>query len=226
MTRNRSRSEAGHTLPEVVVIAATIGALMSMAIPSTQRYITEQDAADMARTVASAFSVARTEAIRTGTNRVVFFRIGGAGDTSGNPLVDSNGNPAAVLILDDGQTGALLQNCRIDPGENSQAITADASLSWGQTFAGAVKAPGDNNGLAPTSGSTFSTPIGAGTTWVQFRPDGTPVAVDAGCNQGTVGSGNGAIYFTNGQRDYAVVVDALGGVRTHAWDRNAGAWTN
>jgi type II secretory pathway pseudopilin PulG len=222
-----TRSQSGYTLAEVVVITATIGVLMSMAIPSTRRYITDQNASDMARTVASAFQIARNDALRTGRNQVVFFQIGGAGDVAGNPLIDSNGNPAAVLILDDGPTGTPNQNCQIDAGENTRTVSADNTLSWGLTFAGGTKAPGDGNALANTSGSTFATPSGAAaTTWVLFRPDGTPVAIDAGCNTGTVGSGNGAIYFTNGDRDQAVVLSALGTPRAHSWDRANGVWTN
>jgi len=221
------RSQSGYTLAEVVVITATIGVLMSMAIPGTRRYITDQNAGTMARTVASAFQMARNEALRTGRNQVVFFQIGGAGDVAGNALLDSNGDPAAVLILDDGPTGTPNQNCQIDAGETTRTISADNTLSWGLTFAGGAKAPGDSNGLANTTGSTFPTPSGAATTtWVLFRPDGTPVAFDAGCNTGTVGSGNGAIYFTNGDRDQAVVLSALGSARTHSWDRANGVWTN
>lgn len=224
--RRTNRRRTGYSLAEVVVITATIGVLMSMAVPGTRRYITDQNASDMARTVASAFQIARNDALRTGRNHVVFFRIGSAGDVVGNPLVDSNGNPAAVLILDDGPTGSANQNCEIDPGENTRTVSADATLSWGRTFAGNTKAPGDTNALPIAPGSTFATPLGGATTWVLFRPDGTPVAIDAGCNTGTVGSGNGAIYFTNGDRDQAVVLSALGSPRAHTWNPATGTWTN
>lgn len=224
MTPDRRRS--GYTLAEVVVIAATLGVMMSMAVPGTRRYITDQNASTMARTVTSAFQMARTDALRTGRNQVVFFAVGGAGDVVGNPLVDAAGTTAAVLILDDGPTGAPNQNCQIDPGETVRTINVDSTLSWGQSFAPGTKAPGDLNAVANTTGSSFATPAGAATTWVQFRSDGTPVAIDAGCNAGTIGSGNGAIYFTNGDRDQAVVLSALGSVRAHSWDRNTGAWTN
>ena len=220
----RSRAESGYTISEVVVVTATIAVLTSMAVPGTQRYLTNQNTVEMARTVANAFQIARTEALRTGRNHVVFFAIGGAGDVAGNPLLDADGNPAAVLILDDGPTGAANQNCRIDAGENTRTISADGDLSWGESFAGTTKAPGDLNARPLASGSTFATPLGAGATWVLFRPDGAPVAIDAGCNAGTVGTGNGAIYFTNGERDQAVVIGALGNVRVHSWNRATGAW--
>jgi prepilin-type N-terminal cleavage/methylation domain-containing protein len=223
---SRSRAQAGFSLSEVVVVAAIIAALMSMAVPGTRRYITDENAAGMARTLAQSFRIARTEALRTGHNHVVFFRIGGAGDGAGNPLLDANGDPAAVVILDDGPTGAPGQNCRIEAGEPTRSVTADATLSWGRTFAGTTKAPGDLSGVSSASGSTFTTPLGVQTTWVLFRPDGTPVAADSLCNTGPVGSGNGGIYFTNGDRDHAVVISALGDVRIHTWDRATGAWTS
>ncbi len=221
-----TRHQSGYTLAEIVVITATMGVLMSMAVPGTRRYVTDQNASDMARTVASAFQIARSDALRTGRNQVVFFRVGGAGDVAGNPLEDVDGTVAAVLILDDGPTGSPNQNCEIDAGESIRTIAPDTTLSWGQSFAPGTKAPGDLSAASNSSGSSFVTPAGAATTWVQFRSDGTPVAIDSGCNAGTVGSGNGAIYFTNGDRDQAVVLSALGSVRTHGWDRAASSWTN
>jgi hypothetical protein len=43
---------------------------------------------------------------------------------------------------------------------------------------------------------------------------------------GALGSGRGAVYVSSGKRDYAVVLAPLGGVRVHAWNRGAAAWTN
>jgi hypothetical protein len=52
------------------------------------------------------------------------------------------------------------------------------------------------------------------------------VTFDAACNLSPIGDGGGAVYLTNGQRDYAVVLSPLGAVRVHAWNVGAGAWTN
>ena len=38
------------------------------------------------------------------------------------------------------------------------------------------------------------------------------------------GQGGGAIYVTNGRRDYAVVLSPLGAVRLHAWNVGSGNW--
>jgi prepilin-type N-terminal cleavage/methylation domain-containing protein len=220
------RRDSGFSLTEVVVVTAIIGVMASMAVPGTQRWLNDQDAGAMARTVSNAFHVARQEAMRTGRNQVVFFSAGGAGDVIGNPLLDASGQPVAALILDDGPTGAPGQNCQIDAGEPTRTIAVDANLAWGFSFAAGTKAPGDTTAVPIGAGSSFATPTGAATTWVMFRPDGTPVAFDAACGSGSVGSGSGAIYFTNGNQDYAVVLNALGGTRVHAWDRSNVRWSN
>ena len=78
--------------------------------------------------------------------------------------------------------------------------------------------------IATTSGSSFATPVGGASTWVAFMTDGRPLAFDAACSMGQLGSGNGAVYLTNGLRDYAVVLNPLGGVRIHAWNPGAAQW--
>ncbi|MDG2049683.1 MAG: hypothetical protein P8M78_05940 [Myxococcota bacterium] len=221
---SRSRYENGYSIAEVAVVAAIVGALIAMAVPSTRRYLDDQTSADVARSLAHGLQLARTEALRTGRTHVVFFSVGGAGDAAGNPLLDSNGEAAALVILDDGVTGAANQNCQIDPGELSRSMTANSKTQWGQTFAGTLKAPGDLSPIPLATGSSFATPNGAASTWVLFRPDGIPVATDAACNLGAVGTGNGAVYFTNGDRDYAVTLSALGAARVHTWNRATGAW--
>ena len=129
-----------------------------------------------------------------------------------------------LLVLDDGAPGSANQNCQIDSGENIHLLPATDGVGWGSSLAGGTKAPGDSTAIASTSGSSFATPAGTGTTWVAFMPDGRPGGMSAACGFGQLGSGNGGLYITNGDRDYAVVVNALGGVRLHAWDANAGAW--
>jgi hypothetical protein len=41
---------------------------------------------------------------------------------------------------------------------------------------------------------------------------------------GQLGSGNGGIYLTNGQRDFGIVLNALGGIRIHTWNPGSGQW--
>ena len=40
------------------------------------------------------------------------------------------------------------------------------------------------------------------------------------------GNAGGAIYLTNGQRDYAIVLSPLGAVRVHAFEEGTNQWTN
>ncbi|MCH2186709.1 hypothetical protein MK280_12650 [Myxococcota bacterium] len=221
---SRSNPQAGYSIAEVAIVAAIVGALMALAVPSTRRYLDDQTAADVARSLAHALQLARTEALRTGRNHVVFFSVGGAGDAAGNSLLDANGQAAAVVILDDGVTGSAGQNCQIDAGETTRSMTAQSDTQWGQTFAGALKAPGDLSPVPLGTGSSFARPNGSAATWILFRPDGIPVATDAACNPGVVGTGNGAVYFTNGDRDYAITLSALGAARVHTWNRAAGEW--
>ena len=113
-------------------------------------------------------------------------------------------------------------------------VDATGSLSWGSAYAaaGSSQAPNDNPAATfPASDAdflccSFTKPDGDAARWVLFRPDGMPRAFSVSpFDEGNVASGNGAVYVTSGERDYAVVLAPLGGVRVHAWERGAGAWT-
>ena len=41
-----------------------------------------------------------------------------------------------------------------------------------------------------------------------------------------MGSGGGAVYLSDGNRDLAVVLTPLGGSRVHAWDAAQAVWSN
>ena len=60
--------------------------------------------------------------------------------------------------------------------------------------------------------------------FVVFTPQGLPVSATAACATGGPGSGAGAVYLTNGNRDIAIVLTPLGTVRVHAW--TGAAWTS
>ena len=44
------------------------------------------------------------------------------------------------------------------------------------------------------------------------------ITFDNACAFGQTGSGTGGVYVTNGTRDYAVTLSALGQSRVHVWD--------
>ena len=72
---------------------------------------------------------------------------------------------------------------------------------------------------------SFNTPGGLQATWVQFRPDGVPVAIDNACTAGRLGTGGGTIYLWSANRDFAITLSPLGGVRVHVFNAGAGGWT-
>jgi prepilin-type N-terminal cleavage/methylation domain-containing protein len=225
------RPGAGFTLIEMMIVVALVGILAAASSPLVNGFFLNIRAKAAARSVADAFRMARTDAIRTGQPHIVFFSAAAAGDP---PATDpagtalgadpSTGGPFPILILRDNAAGA--SNCQIDPGEVTRTIAAQKDIAWGSAVsAGSV--PSDDTGLVDHStGSSFKTAAGAGITWVMFLGNGLPVTFDTACNVGTVGSGGGAIYLTNGQRDYAIVMSPLGAVHVHAFEMGAAQWTN
>ncbi len=229
MPTKTNRRSHGMTLVEVAVVVAIIGALLGLSFSSMQTWRLNENAAASARSLGDLFRLAANEATQKESVHILFFAIGGNGDTAGNALVDLSGQGVPILLLDDGPLGSANQNCEIDAGEEIHVIRADntTNIGWGFSVSGDTKAPGDQSPVASTTtGSTFATPAGAAVTWVAFMPDGRPLGFDGTCSMGQLGSGNGAIYLTNGSRDYAVVLNPLGGVRIHAWNAGEGAWQN
>lgn len=214
MRAHPTRLEAGLSLIELSVILGVVGILVALAAPLTDAWSDKQRLRDSARTVANAFSYARGEAIRTGNIHAVFF----VGDANGNAL------PSPVVVLDDGIPGSATQNCSIDAGETIVEYSLEPNVAFGPTQATA-KVPTDP-GAGALGASTFRDAGGNAATWVLFRPEGTPLAFSSDCSTGTVGTGGGGIYLSNGDADTAVVVTPLGGTRVHAWSpASGGIWS-
>lgn len=220
----RARTQ-GFSLIEIMVVMAIIGAMTALAVPAFSTYFADQRVKQAARSVADVLSLARTEAIRTGRNHVVYFQQ----DPTGAALVDGAGTPVPVLMVqDDDGTGPLpAPNGQVDVGEQRMPVRAEAGVNWGVTFA-AGAAPGDTGLVANfATGRTFQTPGMAAAGWIVFRPDGLPRGYSTGpYTEGGIGSGGGAVYLTNGRRDYAIVVTPLGGVQVDLWDASRGQWRN
>ncbi len=216
----RTRTQSGMTLIEIAVVLAVIAALTLMATFGMGDWAADQRLKSAVRSVADAFQLARAEAIRSGNQHLVIFQ-------------GALGASAPIEIIDDGPIAAA--NCTIDAGETLHSVAAVDGVSWGTTpdLAGATLAP-DDVGQAPAQsalGSSFTdatlVPAGAA-SWVLFQPDGLPrvFTPNAGACAaiGLIGQGGGAIYLTNGRRDYAVVLSSLGTSRVHVWNEAAGAW--
>lgn len=225
-----TRRLVGVTLIELVVALGMVAVLMLIAMPLFTRWQEDQNAKQAARAIADLLLLARSEAIRTGDQHVVFFGPPGSQDPAGADIEDASGSYVPMLALDDGPEATA--NCRIDPGEATEVIRPIAGLSWGVSSA-TTRAPNDSGSAAFTppqsSGSTFADPTGTARSWVMFRPDGIPVVFSGTSGDcgvvGSTGTGGAALYLTNGKRDYAVVLSPLGATRVHAWSESGG-WTN
>jgi len=224
MNSRESRRQVGFTIIEVMVVVAIIAVFTALAVPSWRQYQANLQLRAAVRTVANAFSYARAHALATGNRHVVVFSID-PNDVCGNAIEDAQTNPVPVLVFED-----LNGDCCYDANENRLTERAVAGVNWGVS-------PHPPGGLPPASpedvgagdystGSSFAEPDGSDAAWVSFGPDGIPLAFNAACNLGTTGTGAGAVYVTNGNRDYAVVLNPLGTANVERFDPAQNQWEN
>lgn len=214
---------AGMTLLELVVVLALVGALLAFAGSTVSSWSEDQRAATSARAIADAFSLARAEAIRTGSQHIVAFDI-----EAGLAGISSD-----VVIVNDGAPDA--SNCVIEVGETVHSISLEQGVLFGSdpALANGTAAPDDSGASGhQLVGSSFTDPDAVEASWVLFSSDGLPhrfaenASTTPPCDDlGPIGEAGGAIYVTNGNRDYAVVLSPLGTVRLHRWQTGAGAWS-
>jgi len=143
------------------------------------------------------------------------------------------GIPSPLFVLDD-----VDLDCCIDAAEPSWSPEelnqpgVQQTAFWGVTNA-VGRVPEDGGAGAVTDGATFTRPTGAVSPVFAFRGDGIPIALTTACVAGSVGSGAGGYYFTNGRpglaagerRDFAVVLTALGTAKVFTWDIAGATWT-
>jgi prepilin-type N-terminal cleavage/methylation domain-containing protein len=214
---------AGFTVIEIMVVVAIIAVFAALAVPSWRQYQANLQLRAAARTVSNAYSYARAHALATGNRHVVVFAVT-PNDVCGNAIEDVQGNPVPVLVYED-----LDDNCCFDAGELRLSERAVAGVNWGVTPAPPA-GPGpslqDVGGGDYSTGSSFAEPDGSDAAWISFGPDGIPLAFNAACNLGTTGTGAGAIYLTNGARNYAVILNPLGTGNVERFDPAQNQWEN
>jgi len=219
----------GFSILELIIALAIIGVFAGMATVLMSGSFSSSRARAAVRSVADLMMLARTEAIRTGDNHIVFFFL----DAQDSSLTGPDGEPAAALLIRD-----LDSDGRVDSGERVASVLLEdaGDLSWGSALAANLgtpkKAPNDNPAAtfpepdADFLCCTFVTSAGDEARWLVFLPDGTPRGFKIGPFEvGDVTSGNGAVYVTSGERDYAAVLAPLGGVRVHSFDVTSEEWT-
>ena len=223
----RDRRQGGFSLLEFMIALVVLGAFIAIGgtLMSTQLAGTRSKA--FARSLADLMMLARTEAIRTGDNHLVFF----FQDTQDNGLTGGSGTSVVASVVRDADADGIVDN-----GEPIAGVRFDVAggMSWGSAVAAdsSLKAPNDNPvATFPETDTdficcTFTTPSDDPARWVAFTPDGMPRSFETGpFSMGPLASGNGAVYVTGGGRDYAVVLAPLGGVRVHHLNRDGGNWS-
>jgi len=154
------------TLLEVMIALTIAGVLLSITVTGFSSWNRNERVKGMTRSVADAFSLARTEAIRTGNQFLVVFNNG----TGGSPTTE-------IAIVDDGTVAAA--NCSIDANEVIHRVDLEPDVSWGTTpaLAGNTQAPDDEGDSASTvkDGWSFTRPgVATAASYVLFRNDGLP----------------------------------------------------
>ena len=203
-----SNQRAGMSLIELAVVLAVVSVLFAVALPGFVGWTANFNVKDAARAISDSFALARAEAIRTGNSHIV--AINGTLGAS---------NP--IEVANDGVPGT--ENCQIDPGETVHVVQPISNVGWGTTptLANGMPAPDDvgNSSASIADGWSFTDAGGSNPAqWVLFQPDGLPrLFTPGGCVIGAAGTGGGAIYVSNGERDYAVVLGSLGTTRIHSW---------
>jgi type IV fimbrial biogenesis protein FimT len=212
----------GFTLIELVTVIVVIAIGASLSAPTIIRWVGNLNLKGAVSDASNLVSYARGQAVRSGDVYIVFF----ATDAEGNQLEDTNGTRVPILVLNDGRPGALLQNCKIDDGEEIHTLRTDVTgVDFGLT-GNLAKVNSDDGDGDHTDGWSFEDPDGAAANWVLFRGQGTPFSFAPDCDVGEAGSGAGGVYVTNGERNLSIVITPLGAVRVHSWRPDVGAWSS
>ena len=231
--RARLRRERGVTLTELAIVFSIVGVLVAIAVPNTIRWQRDQRVKGAAHDVADLLLLARSEAARTGDRHIVIYGPPGTQDHAG--YGDHGSERLGAIPRAGRRRRRRASNCKIDAGEARSVIDPVKDVRWGVALA-TVRAPGDTGAAdfcaaAPgerrhhrdareRSGSIM--PCSARTA---CRCASREPSAPAGRPAPPRSAARRSLPFTNGTRDYAVVLSPMGGVRVHRWNSAAEAWT-
>jgi len=224
----------GFTLIETLLVLAIVGALVAFAVPNFTRYRNREDAKSEAMQIAGALREARARAMKDGVPYIVVFSPNPADAVpAGNPPIQLN--TVARLVRDANRDN------REGPGETAinvvrQRLPNSTVVNYGsggvQPFSGAPLVGTDAQNAGATlatvgNGANFfrdpvSTAVATQYPAVGFTTRGVAVRLT---DTGTIGSGRGSFYITDGQNAiYAASVGPLGEVRVSTWNSATGNW--
>jgi prepilin-type N-terminal cleavage/methylation domain-containing protein len=198
----RIHASQGFTLLEAVIVVAIVAIGAMLAIPNFTRYRLREQARDAATQMARVLRDARSEAVRTGTQRFVIFN-----PTNAQVVTDANADWQVTAGVDVVQTvswqSSLDDAVTPYPGASAPYAGVAARAPFDQG-AGTIDTAATQNGASFPAGPT-------GVPTVGFTVRG--IAVVAAPNPAP-GSGQGAFYVTDGMNDvFAVTVAPLGDVQ-------------
>lgn len=207
--------QRGFTLIEVMVALAIIAIMAAMGGPRLRQWMLDNQVREAAMLTADALHLARTEAMRSGINQIVFLGV----DFASTPITNASGIPSIRVQSD------IDNDCTTpDADDVSQRDFAIPDGVFMGTTNASTQAPADT-GTASLP-STFTQPSSGSPQafWVMFRPDGVPVGLTTACVAGRIGTGGGAVYITNGRVDYSISLTRLGAVRVSPFEQGSGTW--
>ena len=113
--QRRSARWDGFSLIEVMTAVAIMSVVIGMAVPSIIEWRSHYEAKKAARTLADIFHKARTEAMRTGDQQVVFFGNPGLTDPGGNATESIRPSTAVTLASSASATVRLMCKRKLGP---------------------------------------------------------------------------------------------------------------
>jgi prepilin-type N-terminal cleavage/methylation domain-containing protein len=210
----RIRTPEGFTLIEAIIVVAIVAIGAMLAVPNFTRYRLREQARDATTQIARVLREARSESVRTGTQRFVIFNAGNA-----QLVTDIDGDWQVTAGVDLVQTFAwqtsLDDSVTPYPGASAPYAGVAPRAQFDQG-AGTIDSPSTQNGASFPAGPTGAPAVG-------FTTQG--IAVAAAGPAPAPGSGQGAFYVTDGMNTvFAVTVAPLGDVQILRFREFANDW--